>query len=169
MKFSLFCTDTALSQSSIGAQYSKQNMIKFSQCLAELVQKFKFQFSTNCIAKWFYETELREIYLYWFCHAISTFAKVEKQHSSTTTFFLAFCKLNKEWMSQKDWVLRLRKHEKVPNVTEIMLSFKLKKNNNQHLQKSTHAFIALAHKGAQWNGWLWYILNIWYDRQIPDC
>ena len=33
---------TALSQSSIGAQYSKQNMIEFSQCLAELVQKFKF-------------------------------------------------------------------------------------------------------------------------------
>ena len=31
-----------LSQSSIGAQYSKQNMIKFSQCLAELAQKFKF-------------------------------------------------------------------------------------------------------------------------------
>ena len=42
LKFSLLCTDTALSQSSIGAQYSKQNMIKFSQCLAELAQKFKF-------------------------------------------------------------------------------------------------------------------------------
>ena len=42
MKFSLLCIDTALSQSSIGAQYSKQNMINFSQCLAELAQKFKF-------------------------------------------------------------------------------------------------------------------------------
>ena len=42
LKFSLLCTDTALSQSSIGAQYSKQHMIKFSQCLAELAQKFKF-------------------------------------------------------------------------------------------------------------------------------
>ena len=42
LKFSLLGTDTALSQSSIGAQYSKQNMIKFSQCLAELAQKFKF-------------------------------------------------------------------------------------------------------------------------------
>ena len=41
-QFSLLCTDTALSQPSIGAQYSKQNMIKFSQCLAELDQKFKF-------------------------------------------------------------------------------------------------------------------------------
>ena len=40
-KYSL-CTDTALSQSSIGAQYSKQNMVNFSQCLAELAQKLKF-------------------------------------------------------------------------------------------------------------------------------
>ena len=31
-----------LTQPSIGAQYSKQNMIKFSLCLAELAQKFKF-------------------------------------------------------------------------------------------------------------------------------
>ena len=31
-----------MSQSSIGAHYSKQNMIKFSQCLAELVQKLNF-------------------------------------------------------------------------------------------------------------------------------
>ena len=37
-------------QTSIGAQYPKQNMIKFSQCLAELAQKFKFLL-TNCIAK----------------------------------------------------------------------------------------------------------------------
>ena len=41
MKLSLLCTDTALSQPSIGAQYPKQNMIKFSQCLAELAQKLK--------------------------------------------------------------------------------------------------------------------------------
>ena len=31
-----------LEPASIGAQYSKQNMIKFSQCLAELAQEFKF-------------------------------------------------------------------------------------------------------------------------------
>ena len=42
VEVSLVCTDTALSQSSIGAQYSKQNMINFSQCLAELAQKFNF-------------------------------------------------------------------------------------------------------------------------------
>ena len=42
LKFSLLCTDTAMSQSIIGAQYSKQNMIKFFQCLTELVQIFKF-------------------------------------------------------------------------------------------------------------------------------
>jgi hypothetical protein len=29
IEISLLCTDTALTQSSIGAQYSKQNMIKF--------------------------------------------------------------------------------------------------------------------------------------------
>jgi hypothetical protein len=36
------CADTALSQPSIGAQYPKQNMIKFSLCLAELAEKFTF-------------------------------------------------------------------------------------------------------------------------------
>ena len=50
LKFSLFCTDTTLLQSSIGAEYSKQNMIKFSQCLVELAQKFKF-LETSCIVK----------------------------------------------------------------------------------------------------------------------
>ena len=35
-----YCTVTA--QYSIGAQYPKQNMNKFSQCLDELAQKFKF-------------------------------------------------------------------------------------------------------------------------------
>ena len=34
-----YCTIT---ESSIVAQYSKQNMINFSQCLADLAQKFKF-------------------------------------------------------------------------------------------------------------------------------
>ena len=42
LKFPLLCTDTALSKPSIGAQYQKQNMIKFSQCIAELAQEFKF-------------------------------------------------------------------------------------------------------------------------------
>ena len=42
LKFSLLCTDTVLSQSSIGAQFSKQNMIKFFQCLDELAQTFNF-------------------------------------------------------------------------------------------------------------------------------
>ena len=70
----------------------------------------------------------------------------------STTIFLVFCKLNKEWMSQKDWVLRLRKHEKVPNVTEIMLSFKLKKNNNQHLQKQHPCIHCISSQGytVQW-------------------
>ena len=42
LKFFLLCTDIAMSQTNIAAQYSKQNMIKFSQCPAQLVQKFKF-------------------------------------------------------------------------------------------------------------------------------
>ena len=45
MKFSLLCTDTALSHSSIGAQYPKQNMIKFSQQPCRIGAKFKFHYN----------------------------------------------------------------------------------------------------------------------------
>ena len=64
MKSSLLCPETALSQPSIIAQYSKQNMIKFSQQPCWIGTKFKI----SRIVKWFYETELQAIYLYilWF-------------------------------------------------------------------------------------------------------
>ena len=38
----LLVIEIFFTQPSIGAQYPKQNMTKFSQCLAELAHKFRF-------------------------------------------------------------------------------------------------------------------------------
>ena len=40
---------------------AKHDFYQFSQCLAELEQKFKFLWA-SCIAKWFHKTELQESY-----------------------------------------------------------------------------------------------------------
>ena len=45
------------------AQYSKQNMIKFSIQPCWIGAKIQITL-TSCIVKWFYETELQVIYLY---------------------------------------------------------------------------------------------------------